>query len=770
MSDLAGGETTLYQHQFSYSDGFGRQIQTKVQAPAGAVTPDGPHVSPRWIGSGWTILNNKGNPVRQYEPFFSATNAFEFAEQTGVSTVTFYYPAARAVATFHPDNSWEKVVFDCWRQESWDGNDTCAIDPRADAGVSNYFERLLGGAPDAFTSWHDARAGGTFGATADDRAAQQDAAQKATAHSATPGVSHLDALGRTCLAVADNGSGGRFPSRTALDCEGKPLAVFDASGRRVFEYLLRASLEGGGFQYVAGTDMAGHALFHSSADGGARRGLVNVAGNAIRSWDGRDHAFRMLYDATQRPTHRYVSTGGAPEILIERSVYGEGQADANLCGQRWRLYDAAGLVIANGHDFKGNLLSSTRQLAAEYRRSTDWMPLATLTGAAELDAAATGLLSLVDRFDSNTVYDALNRPIQIVTPHGSTVRPNVLRHGYNEVRQLVRVDAWLQATAAPTALLDPATADSHPVTAIQYNARGQRILVATGNGSNSAYSYDPATFRLINVTTTRPDSFPANQQTVQDLAYYYDPVGNVTRTRDSADTQDVVFFNNQRVEPSADYTYDPTYRLVTAKGREHLGQSGGVLSPPQQVTDDDSLRTGLPQPGDGNAMGIYTEAYAYDPAGNLLTMVHQVGSSSWTRRHAYIEPSSIVASEMCNRLTATSLPGDPAAGPFTATYAHDAHGDLVRMPHLPAMTWDELDSTALDDAAGGHERHAQQHVLRVRKRGAADPQDDRWPGVGSRRDPHERARLSRSGRDPSRVRKRRDDRLVAARDASCRCR
>ena len=30
-----------------------------------------PVVSPRWVGSGWTIFNNKGKPVRQYEPFFS---------------------------------------------------------------------------------------------------------------------------------------------------------------------------------------------------------------------------------------------------------------------------------------------------------------------------------------------------------------------------------------------------------------------------------------------------------------------------------------------------------------------------------------------------------------------------------------------------------------------------------------------------------------------------------------------------------------------------
>ena len=75
----------------------------------GPVTDGGPPVSPRWVGSGWTIFDNKGRPVRTYEPFFSATNGFEFAAQTGVSTVLFYDPPGRVVATLHPDNSWEKV-------------------------------------------------------------------------------------------------------------------------------------------------------------------------------------------------------------------------------------------------------------------------------------------------------------------------------------------------------------------------------------------------------------------------------------------------------------------------------------------------------------------------------------------------------------------------------------------------------------------------------------------------------------------------------------
>ena len=124
----------------------------------------------------------------------------------------------------------------------------------------------------------------------------------------------------------------------------------------------------------------------------------------------------------------------------------------------------------------------------------------------------------------------------------------------------------------------------------------------------------------------------------------------------------MIFFRNQRVEPSASYTYDPLYRLTCATGREHLGQTGTALSPPQQVGNDDSFRTRLPQPGDGNAMGTYTEKYGYDPVGNLLIMVHTVSSGNWTQRYTYAEPSRITAAETGNRLSATSLPGDPAAG------------------------------------------------------------------------------------------------------------
>src|SRR5260370_26967719 len=90
-------------------------------------------------------------------------------------------------------------------------------------------------------------------------------------------------------------------------------------------------------------------------------------------------------------------------------------------------------------------------------------------------------------------------------------------------------------------------------------------------------------------------------------------------------------------------------------------------------------------------MGTYTELYTYDSVENLQTMVHQVQSGGWTGRYSCAELSQISPAEKCNRFSSTSMPGDPLPGPFSATYSYDLHGNMTRMPHLPALTWNEHD-------------------------------------------------------------------------------
>ncbi|HJS23972.1 MAG TPA: SpvB/TcaC N-terminal domain-containing protein, partial [Pyrinomonadaceae bacterium] len=126
VSDPLPQQGLKIQLTFAHSDGFGREIQKKIPAEPGAVpqrdadgkiivgddglpvmTPN--DVSPRWVGSGWTVFNNKGKPVRQYEPFFTDTHGFEFDVRIGVSPVLFYDPVGRVVVTLHPNHTYDKV-------------------------------------------------------------------------------------------------------------------------------------------------------------------------------------------------------------------------------------------------------------------------------------------------------------------------------------------------------------------------------------------------------------------------------------------------------------------------------------------------------------------------------------------------------------------------------------------------------------------------------------------------------------------------------------
>ncbi|MGH9900668.1 MAG: RHS repeat domain-containing protein, partial [Pyrinomonadaceae bacterium] len=638
-ADLPPGEQTRIRHSFSYSDGFGHEIQKKAQAEPGPLAPGGTVVSPRWVGSGWMILNNKGKAVRQYEPFFSATHEFEFARAVGVSPVLFYDPVGRAVATLHPNHTWEKIVFDPWREESWDVNDTILItDPKDDSDVGDYFRRLP--RAEYLPGWHAEHAGGALGAE------EQTAAIKTAVHAGTPTVAFADSLGRPFLTVAHNRferEGAtvdeKYATRVELDIEGNQRAVIDALDRVVMR---------------SDYDMLGSPIHSASMEAGERRTLPDAAGKPVYAWDSRDHRLRTAYDALRRPTEVYLQKGNGPETLVGKTVYGEGRPDAeasNLRGKPYQSFDGAGVVTTGDYDFKGNLLSGSRQLAEDYRNTLVW------SGAVALEAEV---------FTAGASFDALNRPVTLTTPDQSVIRP-----AYNEANLLERVEADLRGSTTTTTF----------VSDIDYDAKGRRERIEYGNGVNTTYEYDPLTFRLIHLQTLR------GGERLQDLFYTYDPAGNITHIRDEA--QQTIYFRNRRVEPGSGYTYDAIYQLIEATGREHLGQVGGQAQPPTAPDAFNVFHTGLDQPGDGNAMGTYSESCVYDAAGNILAMQHRGADPShpgWTRAYAYHEASLIEPVKSSNRLSSTQL----GSGPLEP-YTYDSHGNMTTMPHLPLMRWNYLD-------------------------------------------------------------------------------
>ena len=668
------------QISFSYADGFAREVQKKIQAEP--VIPGGPL---RWVGSGWTIFNNKGKPVRQYEPFFSALpirpHQFEFGNKVGVSPILFYDPLGRVMATLHPNHTWEKVVFDAWRQETSDVNDTVIADPKTDADAGAFFSRL----PEAehLPTWYAQREGGLFGDTPEQRKAEQQAAQKTAIHAATPTIAHFDTLGRTFLAVAHNkferldDDGNlitveeKYSTRILLDIEGNQRDVIDAKGRIVMHY-----------DY----DLLGNRIHQASMEAGERWMLNDVAGKPIRAWNSRGHNFRTEYDALRRPLNAFVQ-GSHPqdpknEILFERTEYGEGQPNDTQLNLRTRVFqqfDGAGVVTNEAYDFKGNLLRSTRQLAADYKTKPNW----SFSPAMETEV-----------YTGSTTYDALNRAIAVTAPDNSVYRP-----AYNEANLLEKVAVNLRGS-----MQNGQPVWTPFVTKMDYNAKGQRMLIGYENGAETTYDYDDKTFRLIHLRTTRSpggngmaSQIFKNAGIVQELNYTFDPAGNITHIADDALT--TIFHDNQQVEPACDYTYDAIYRLIKAVGREHIGQNAFQLNPPNGNFRDYPFAGLTANANDGQAMRNYSEQYEYDGVGNFLKLIHHASNGSWTRNYAYDAASLVeLATEKSNRLTSTTV------GQTTETYAHDNHGNMTQMPHLPMMQWDfedQLTATAPQVVNGG---------------------------------------------------------------------
>jgi RHS repeat-associated protein len=554
-----------------YGDGAGDAMQQKVRVAAGPLVDGGPTADPRWAGSSWTVLDNKGHAVRTYEPFFSATHGFEFARADGVSPIALYDALGRSVGMVTPSRTYEKTVYGPWRQETWNAGDTVLrSDPRTDPDVGDWIARLP--STDVLPSWRDARMGGGLGSS------EQDAAGKSAVYADTPAVSHLDALGRVFFVGEESGAGA-VEHRLDLDIEGNPIGLTDALGRTCVTSVF---------------DIQGRRLSQTSIDSGARRLFPDVEGKTIRSWDANGWQTRIVYDELRRVTELHVTPPGGQEFLAEQAIHGEAQGDAaNLRGQVYRQRDAAGVATNVAFDADGNLVHQQRQLAQLGAGDPDW------SGPVALEAEV---------FETRTTSDALKRIVKVHGPDGTLTRTN-----YDEGGRIARVEANVRGEATTTVL----------VASAEHNARGEAIRVSLGNGVVSTYVYDPQTFALAGQRTVRGGTV------LQDVTYTRDVLRNVTARADAA--QQPLFFANAVVDAGSEYSYDALQRLVQAKGREHVGQ--GLQTPEYEPFD--GPRIGLASPEDGQAMRRYTETYAYDLVGNLTKVSHTAQGGSWTRRYQY---------------------------------------------------------------------------------------------------------------------------------------
>ncbi|GJE45771.1 hypothetical protein AEGHOMDF_4971 [Methylobacterium soli] len=652
-----------------YSDGFGRLLQTRVQAedtrfgdpqfgggetvlPAlqsdgagGDVTgfTNADRDAPNVLVSGWQVYDNKGRVVERYEVLFSKGWAYSQPDDAefGQKVAMFRDPRGNVVRTVNADGSEQRVVMgvpgtiaapdlaalDDFEPTPWE---SYAYDPNDNAGRT-----------------HPAASAGY------------------AHHWSTPTSSLLDPMGRTIEQVARNrdppAAGAALPpivglrTRTVYDLRGNVVTQVDAMGRAAFD----------GQVY----DLANRKLASVSIDAGERRTVFDAGGNIVESRDGRGALTLRAHDGLNRPVRLWARDGAAQALTLrERIDYGDAGSPAqpaaeraaaraaNRLGKVARHFDEAGVVRFERYDFKGNLVEKVRQVVGD---------AALLAGFAGPPAGWTVEAFRADWTDVDdppldaTLYrvsssfDALNRPKSITYPAGVDNLRRRLVPRYNRAGALdqVRLDNTVF------------------VERIAYNARGQRVLVAYGNGVMTRSAYDPRTCRLARLRTERftaagPLAYRPAGAVFQDLAYEVDLAGNVLAIHDRAPESGILNAPLGKNALDRRFVHDALYHLSSASGRE--------CDLPPDILWDAARR-----PTDLTKTRGYDETYRYDAAGNLTSLRHVSNGPGFTRTFAQAAGT--------NRLKTLTV------GPTAFDYAYDVNGNMTGETASRHYVWDHAD-------------------------------------------------------------------------------
>ncbi|RON33991.1 RHS repeat domain-containing protein [Pseudomonas brassicacearum] len=386
--------------------------------------------------------------------------------------------------------------------------------------------------------------------------------------------------------------------------------------------------------------LSGEPLKVNSVDAGWRLSLAGLAGEALQRWDQRGSHWRTTYDRLLRP----IAIEENDQPNVETFTYADVSADPayNLRGQLTEHLDRSGTLKLDSYGLLGQPLRETQTLVEgkPYVSSRTFSPLGTL-------------LSQTDAGD-----------------HQQQSR-------YDIAGQLKQVELWINDSPNWQPVLKDA----------QYNAAGQIIEQRAGNDVLSTWTYDSVDGRLW-TQSAQKNAEPA----LQDLEYFYDRVGNITRLEDH--TFQPIYFANQLVDGHRDFTYDSLYRLTSASGY------------------DDALPSdvpGRPLPGDPNNRLNYSQHYDYDHGGNLIELRHVRAGASHTHKMCINSTS--------NRGVRWKSGDEPD---FNKLF--DRHGNLQDLQPGKALQWnslDQLESVTLvkrDDGPNDEEFYRYSQGVRVYKR------------------------------------------------------
>ncbi len=463
----------------NYYDGLGRQIVKKnltepgeviIMDEGGTLTTINTGTQPRWLTNEMHVYNNKGKPVKTYNPYYSETHIFDMQDgfyDVGIPTTYLYDAMGRPVKTIFPDGTFEETKIFPWYIKLYDRNDTVQD-----------------------SVWYEERKNGSLSSNI----LEKKAAQKTEIHYNTPIVQYLDSRGKNIYTVNhlkkvitdDTIQGTRFSN----DILGRIYSIYDPNNRESERYIY---------------DLAGRKISVETIDSGCKKQFYDALDRVAYSIDAREIKSKYSYDALSRVLEVSVLTP-TEEVwkAVQKYEYGDLISSAeskNLRSQVVKCFDNTGVLHNKAFDFKGNPTLFSRTLCDKSEKEPDW------NNHVELEEKEYTFLK---------TYNAMNQPIFSILPNGS----HILRE-YNINGQLSAIGQGLNGGTQECNISN-----------IQYNEKGQRTDIIYKNGIHTTFTYDSLTYRLTRILSRRTEG--GSERILQDLKYVYDPVGNIVYTRDEA--------------------------------------------------------------------------------------------------------------------------------------------------------------------------------------------------------------------------------------------
>ncbi|RBR10001.1 hypothetical protein FVER53590_03773 [Fusarium verticillioides] len=151
-------------------------------------------------------------------------------------------------------------------------------------------------------------------------------------------------------------------------------------------------------------------------------------------------------------------------------------------------------------------------------------------------------------YTTETFFNALGQNIRVVAPGGDS-----LKRSFDLAGRLAKVEAYASVSSVvATASIDHVT----------YEPDDQVGSVLYGNGALVKNTYGISDHRLLKSRNTSTEE----GRVLQDISSWYDCMGRLVRREDKA--QQTLFFDNCRISPTEDFTYDSLGQLVESGGCE----------------------------------------------------------------------------------------------------------------------------------------------------------------------------------------------------------